>query len=68
MIKILLMLVPHFITDRVALYYAEDETIQVLCREDEVNEGNEYLVIFYGTISTWTWFNICAGGKVIIDE
>ena len=68
MIKYIMMLIPHFVTDRVALYYAEDNMLQVLCREDEIHCDIEDMVVCKGTIRTWTWFNICAGGRVVIDQ
>ena len=68
MIRLLMMLIPHYITDRVALYYSEDETLQVLCLESEVSEDEKNLVTCYGTIKTLTWFNYCSGGIVKIDD
>ena len=64
--ELLLDLIPHYVTDRVALYLAEDETLQVLCLESQLRSDDDFVCL--GTAKTFTWLGVRTGCRVIIDK
>lgn len=66
-LEVLLMLVPRYVTDRVALAYDAAGSLQVYCLEGEEIDGDELYIECYGTIRTFTWLNMSKGGWVYPD-
>lgn len=61
----LLLLVPMFVTDRVALILNEYNEYEVLCLEDQVRHEDEYMIFGYGSVSCFTWLGMTFGGKEV---
>ena len=61
----LLLLVPMFVTDRVALILNEDNEYEVLCLEGQVRPEDEKVIFGYGSISCFTWLGVVIGGKEV---
>ena len=61
----LLLLVPMFITDRVALILNEYNEYEVLCLEEHVQPSDEKIIFAYGSVSCFTWLGMVIGGKEV---
>jgi hypothetical protein len=63
---LLFCLIPMYVTDRVALNNTNG-VWSVVCLESEVQDDDHMHIDAYGTIRTFTWFNVSRGGKVRLD-
>ena len=64
----LLLFVPMFVTDRVALILNEDNEYEVLCLEDDVRPEDEIVIFGYGSIKSFTWLGMCySNNEVDLD-
>lgn len=69
MLNYLLLLIPMFYTERLALTLDDDNQYMVLCYEDEVTEILEPLVFNYGTVKGFAWLGVViASNNIVLDE
>lgn len=61
----LLLFVPMFVTDRVAVILNEDNEYEVLCLEEDVRPDDEIAIFGYGSIKSFTWLGMVLGGKEV---
>jgi len=65
--ELLLIFIPRFITDRVALNF-NDGVWFVFCLESQVEDDDLISISAYGTIKTFTWLGFAKGGMVKLDK
>jgi len=63
----LMIFIPRYITDRVALNNTGG-VWTVVCLEGQERMGEHMFIHAYGTIKTFTWFGIAKGGMVKLDK
>ena len=59
---------PRFITERVAVYKAEDGQWHVLCREVELRPSDEGEYDFIGEVRPFNFFGFAFGCKMSLPE